>query len=231
MPRRRSAFSLIELLVAMGILSVLMGILVPTIRAARSQSDAVACASNLRQLYNYQVFYADAYDGRLAAPSVLSNDERWPAKLAPYASKEADEQAILSLSCAAVDAEDLAGARVAYGVSSCVLMPNWQQRRAAKFDQSRIILMGDKPPSTLDHLVTDDSMFVDASGGEATWFFAENHRGDSGRRHARRSAANMLMADGHVRPMTHAELLKDSGHWFWGDAKLKESSYSGPCCD
>lgn len=48
--QRSTAFSLIELLVAVAIVGVLMGVLLPALGAARGQGRRAVCASNLHQL-------------------------------------------------------------------------------------------------------------------------------------------------------------------------------------
>lgn len=63
MPRRKPGFTLVELLVVIGIISVLVALLLPTLATARSQVRYTMCQSNLRQLSQAMLAYAADNDG------------------------------------------------------------------------------------------------------------------------------------------------------------------------
>src|SRR5690242_2467632 len=59
--RVRRGFTLVELLVVIGIIAVLIGILIPTLNKAREASMRVQCGSNLRTLGQMYQLYANRY--------------------------------------------------------------------------------------------------------------------------------------------------------------------------
>jgi prepilin-type N-terminal cleavage/methylation domain-containing protein len=66
---RRSAFSLVELLVVLGIVAVLVALLMPVLGRARAEANRVACMSNLRQLLQAQIMYTSESRGFLTYPN------------------------------------------------------------------------------------------------------------------------------------------------------------------
>src|SRR4051812_45849607 len=79
---RLRAFTLVELLVVIGIIAVLIGILLPALSKARAQANLVACSSNLRQLNMCMLMYEQDSKGRLMVE--WTNGPLWVYLLKPY---------------------------------------------------------------------------------------------------------------------------------------------------
>lgn len=60
---RRTGFTLVELLVVIGIIGLLMSILMPALNKAKQQADTVKCAANLRQIAMGWLLYAEGNKG------------------------------------------------------------------------------------------------------------------------------------------------------------------------
>ena len=89
---RKSAFTLVELLVVVAVIGVLVAMLLPAIQAARERARTANCASNMRQVGLAVIRFADAHRGRW--PETTHTVERdpvtgkfnkaWIYTLAPY---------------------------------------------------------------------------------------------------------------------------------------------------
>lgn len=221
----RRAFTLVELLVVIGIIGLLVALILPAIGKARAQAVSTACASNLRQMYFAANAYADDRGGRLPGVEFGGMSTAWVGRLLPYLSNQSGHTAGEVVHCPAIAQDEIAEPNqwlpptMTYGVNSYINIPQWQGRRSARMDTSRIILMGDKSAGYEDWLMSEDGGYYDPSNWSGTpgqTIQMVDHKGFKSRRHGGGRLANMLMADGHVASMGTHELRVNSGHWYWG---------------
>ena len=71
MHNKSKAFTLVELLVVIGIIALLAGLLLPAVNRAREQSRRVVCLSNIRQLTSAWTSYVTENKGKLSVGDSL----------------------------------------------------------------------------------------------------------------------------------------------------------------
>ena len=102
-----TAFTLVELLVVLGVIAVLVALLLPAVRGAARRADAVACLSNLRQIGQAHATYRADHKG---ATPLYRGDGYWTDAHRRYYG-DADRL----LHCPSAGDDDPAGAGPAYG--------------------------------------------------------------------------------------------------------------------
>src|SRR5690349_10594967 len=86
--RVRKAFTLVELLVVIGIIALLISILLPALNSAREQAKSAQCLANLRSIGQGMQTYAADYKGWVVpaviqrvnaggSPQAVRGDENW----------------------------------------------------------------------------------------------------------------------------------------------------------
>ena len=206
--RRRWAFSLIELIVVIGIIAVLMALLMPTLRVVQESSRQLRCASQLRQIG--QGIYAYAAGNRGLTPpwggafridhSGSPFSRGWPAMLWRCLGVKADSPLY---HCPAFPQDDRT---VTYFMTAH--WENLQSPPAHSISLGRVRLssafllvaestaQGAYIPPFGTYNATIDNTDKDDSGKRDLVFF-----GEPGGYNMHRAGNNILFADGHVAPL------------------------------
>lgn len=97
--KRHNAFTLVELLVVIGIIALLISILLPALSKARSTAVRVACTSNMKQAYLAFTMYLNDNRGTfppggISVPAVPTGRLYWGDLLKPYLGERFPDPAI-----------------------------------------------------------------------------------------------------------------------------------------
>jgi prepilin-type N-terminal cleavage/methylation domain-containing protein len=79
--QQRSGFSLVELIVVIGIIAILIGLLLPSLKKVQGQALSVNCKANLKTIGVHMMVYSNENKGWLFPPGLgnaLPPDQRWP---------------------------------------------------------------------------------------------------------------------------------------------------------
>jgi len=193
---RKSAFSLVELLVVIGIIGILIAILMPVLTVVRQQAKMVKCQSNMRSIGQLLIMYANnnrgwiypVGDGDPLAPAGSNNlrrlgaalpvDQRWPVYV-----KGLERWDHPLLVC---PADEEPGGNPSYALNY------WMQTENIRFNAMNL------PPGA----TSTDFVVMGERKEAGDWFFFANTNeysdGADPYKHGLRRASNYLFLDLHV---------------------------------
>ena len=225
----RCAFTLVELLVALGVLAVLAALLFPVLNGARNRSRSMTCASNLKQIgHAIEIYVQDNrgfYPRIYNPPAVNSPCSRWVASLYPYVRKtqafecpSAPEWLTYELGCPPdvpnpVDPFRLVNFDGAYDLNSPIPENFFERMSTGQWnkgyaDKALHQTAYRRPSSTI--LVLDgDGYWVNPSRQNPPYEGVEGLK-NCGVDAPHNNGANVCFADGHVKWMSMQALTKRS---------------------
>ncbi len=244
------AFTLVELLVVIGIISVLIAMLLPALNKARESAQRIACASNLRQVAMAWNAYTSDYHGQLPVgisyywdatpsnlnPSAPADYYYWASMLKPYVSdktnltnnynytKSDSVSKTGVFQCPSWENHSSGVAYVAYGM----VLYGVGGRYYSKFYTGYRRTIEIKDPSTR-LLFADSQYFHPTAKDWRGWYYvsiSSTHTGTyTGVSFRHGKMANVAFCDGHVESQTWEQLerpyLTPSGQWLtWGPWRI-----------
>ena len=203
--QRHAAFTLVELLVVIGIIAILIALLMPALQAARKQALDTQCKSNMRQIGVALQIYSNEWRGWLYPPrrgwsSGGVAEERWPA----IVFKKWNPPIMLCPS----DVEDPAGEH------SYIINDHLYEAGIKAGDKvpgrnpSAMIVMGEKRSDWPDYYMDSQttSNRTDYYTRVEPW------------RHGLRKGSNYLFMDWHVEHQTEKQSIAGIDPWGFPDA-------------
>ena len=216
---KRKAFTLVELLVVIGIIALLIAILLPALKRAQAQANSVACQSNLRQIGVLFIMYSNDNRGVMipvgkstasGKPTHLGSGiadpfKRWPMFIfkPPVPNPRimicpSDlELGIEDIDLAAAGGYDPNLNKHSYIANAYVMDNEIRFGKTKGMDSTRIIILGEKQTNQVDY-------HMDPGDFERV---AELYR------HGLYIGSNYLYMDGHVEHLLPQEALLALDPW------------------
>ncbi len=196
MGRRRGAFSLVELMVVIGIIAILIAMLLPALANAHRQAKMVACQSNMRQIGQAMLIYARENNGHLFPPEnglIVPIQERWfiyVLKPTPPRDQTSSNEKDWTPPIMLCPADDPELSTHTYLLNHHLVEHHimYSSKPPANLTPSDVVVMGEK-------LTNATNYYVEILSGVSTYYQQCDEN-----RHGRVYGSNYLYLDMHVGP-------------------------------
>jgi len=216
---RHRGFSLVELLVVLGIIAVLVGILLPAMQKVRANARALACLSNQRQIGQLMLVYANENRGWLFPPDrglIVPIQERWFRYVIKYppplngASTSPKDWTPPVMLCPADDPEPVN--HHSYLVNGHLVEHHvlYSSKAPANLTPSDVVVLGEK-------LTISTNYYVEILNGQSTYFAQVDES-----RHGRVRGSNYLYMDMHAGPRARGLPVLGEDPWDFPAAAKSE---------
>lgn len=204
----RSGFTLVELLVVIGVIAVLISLLLPALSRARESARSVHCRNNLKQIGLCITMYRNDNRDILPAREASWNSARWQWAVSNYLRYEFDpnnyqkQPAVFRCVTMGDNWFNMPGGgqyRVSYAINFLGSDGNWDHWGRYYW------LRGTKVNNSTFHYIAD----INPSSYPWHYSFSEDLTTQLGFRHNKK--ANFLYLDGHVNSLSRGEYTSNQG--------------------
>jgi len=212
--RQGGAFTLVELLTCIAITGFLVAMALGVGSRMRQSAQGTRCLTHIRQIGMATLMYADENQGRFPESWSLTNKVVWNDRLNVYLGMPAYSPNNSMTRywhsklwwCPAATLLNGDRNNRHYGINSMMASTNWNYRRMAVSEPSRIIMIGEINKN--GDLVAGNSTSIDHTGKKESSYRISHGKG---------TGSNYCFCDGHVEHRTGVldDLNASTSPWKW----------------